>query len=120
MSTTRTPAVLLALCLTASSAWLWADTDADEHRVDADTNQRVQEAIAERNDVVLQPNVICTRESVVGSHFKRKVCRTAAQIEQDRADAEDIIGEANRIDASSQSYEGDSMSTMMRMPSGDR
>lgn len=31
--------------------------------------------------------VVCRREAVTGSHFKRRVCRTESQIQRDRIDA---------------------------------
>jgi predicted secreted protein len=35
--------------------------------------------------------VVCRREAVTGSHFKRRVCRTESQIHQDRVEARDEL-----------------------------
>lgn len=35
--------------------------------------------------------LVCRREPVTGSHFKRRVCRTESQIRQDRAEAREEL-----------------------------
>jgi predicted secreted protein len=36
---------------------------------------------------VREERVVCTRETITGSHFKRKVCRTESQMQRDRTNA---------------------------------
>lgn len=36
---------------------------------------------------VREERVVCTRETITGSHFKRKVCRTESQMQRDRVNA---------------------------------
>ncbi len=42
--------------------------------------------------------VICRRERVTGTHFRRRVCRTPEQIEQDRQGVAEYMEEARRIE----------------------
>ncbi|MEJ2130595.1 MAG: hypothetical protein P8Y95_02995, partial [Gammaproteobacteria bacterium] len=50
------------------------------------TDEQVAEAVAVHNENVSdeEDRVICTRETVVGSHFSRRICRTVRQIEEER------------------------------------
>lgn len=50
------------------------------------TDEQVAEAVAVHNENVSdeKDRVICTRETVVGSHFSRRICRTVRQIEEER------------------------------------
>jgi hypothetical protein len=42
--------------------------------------------------------LVCRRERQTGSHMKRRVCRTVAQIEAEREDAAEFIRNSNRED----------------------
>jgi hypothetical protein len=44
-----------------------------------------------------QQQVICRREKVLGSHIRKRVCRTRAQIDQDRAHARRRIQERDQF-----------------------
>ena len=83
--------VILSLCL------LGCTTSGDSARVKAaekpiaeePTDAQVEQAVAQYNESVpdKKDKVICTRETVVGTHFRRRVCRTVHQMEEDRAAA---------------------------------
>lgn len=53
------------------------------------TDTQVAEAVKDHNETVAdaKEKVICTRESVLGTHFSRRICRTVRQIEEDRETA---------------------------------
>ena len=38
--------------------------------------------------------LVCRREHVVGSHFKKTVCKTRAEMEAERRSAQDALGQA--------------------------
>lgn len=50
------------------------------------SEKQVEKAVAQYNEGVTQEKekIICTRESIVGSHFTKRVCRTVAEMEQER------------------------------------
>ena len=43
------------------------------------------------------PQVVCRKEKVVGSHFRRRVCRTRTMIVEDRKEAQRLIREDARL-----------------------
>ena len=100
----KTPIVMLAFCLLATPGWVAADNDVHAEPIAPASNERVQEAIDQRSDTVVRPKVICKRESQVGTHFRRVVCRTISQIEDGRADAEQFL----RDEEGRQSFRRDS------------
>ena len=97
MKTAKTPIVMLAFCLLATSGLVAADDDVDAQPIAPASNQRVQEAIDQRSDTIVRPKVICKRESQVGTHFRHTVCRTISQIEDGRADAEQFLRDEERV-----------------------
>lgn len=66
--------LLLAACATST-------TPTAEKVAEAETMKAVSEELSQTNKVAKSEdgNVICKREAVVGSNFKRKVCATAEQ-----------------------------------------
>ena len=49
------------------------------------TDPQVAEAVKDNQTVAdAKDKVICTRETAVGTHFSRRVCRTVRKIEEDR------------------------------------
>ena len=83
----KTRTVVLALCLVGMPAWAPAGGDVDAKPIDPASNQRVQKAIDQRSDDVVRPKRICTRETPTGSHRRITVCRSVAQIEDERVGA---------------------------------
>lgn len=82
------------------------------HKVEQQENTGVDQQIAQIEStssvkkshryVARKDRIVCTRESVVGSHFKTRTCKTAAQRDAEREqipDADDVIqyGTASRI-----------------------
>jgi hypothetical protein len=55
-----------------------------------------EEKVAVYNESMSQERdeLVCRREHVVGSHFKKTVCRTRAEIEAERRSAQDAMGQA--------------------------
>ena len=43
-----------------------------------------------------KPEVVCRRERVLGTHFKKRVCRTRTQIDEDQKNAQRHVREADR------------------------
>ncbi len=41
-------------------------------------------------------NVVCTRETMIGSHRKRRVCRTIAQQNEEREEAQEVFRKIQR------------------------
>ena len=109
----KTPIVMLAFCLLATPGWVAADNDVHAEPIAPASNERVQEAIDQRSDTIVRPKMICKRESQVGTHFRHTVCRTISQIEDGRADAEEFLRDAERI----QSFSRDTNFSME--PPGD-
>jgi hypothetical protein len=79
----RTALVLLSLCIVgcASSGDRPSARSPEKY-----SDTQVAEAVKEHNEAVEdeKDKVICTRESVVGSHFSRRVCRSLRQLEEER------------------------------------
>ena len=44
----------------------------------------------------LEQRVVCKREKVTGSHFKKRVCRTQAEIDEAKKDAKRFVDESRR------------------------
>jgi len=87
--------LLFIFCLIGMPASAPAD-DPDADTIDPEANARVQKAIEQRSDVVEQPKrsrLICRRETPIGSHRRIKICRSIAQIEDDRDHAERYVRE---------------------------
>jgi len=57
-----------------------------------------QEApVAKDEGVKQKPRVICRRESVAGSHMRKRVCRTEREMEIERLEAERIRDSDNTL-----------------------
>lgn len=54
------------------------------------------EKVAVYNESMSQERdeLVCRREHVVGSHFKKTVCKTRAEMEAERRSAQDALGQA--------------------------
>ena len=87
----KTRTVVLALCLVGTPAWAPAGGDVDAKPIDPASNQRVQKAIDQRSDDIVRPKRICTRETPTGSHRRITVCRSVAQIEDERVGAKEYM-----------------------------
>lgn len=55
-----------------------------------------EEKVAVYNESMSQDRdqIVCRREEVTGSHFKKTVCRSRAEIEAERRAAQDALGQA--------------------------
>lgn len=55
-----------------------------------------EEKVAVYNESMSQDKdeLVCRREQVTGSHFKKTVCRTRAQLEAERRSGQDALGQA--------------------------
>ena len=86
--------VVLSLCLlgcaTTSDSVSVGDgqqvSDSPQVTSGEPTTAQVDAAVAQHNAAVTdeKDKVICTREVVLGTHFRRRVCRTVRAIEEDR------------------------------------
>jgi hypothetical protein len=57
-----------------------------------DLDAEVDQAVAAHNETAEdKEKLVCSYEIETGSHFKRKVCRTVAQIEHDREEARKLL-----------------------------
>ncbi len=92
-STVKRRTVLLALCLMGTPAWAPAGGDIDAVPIEPVSNRRVQRAIDQRSDEMAGRRVICRRERETGTHISRTVCRTVAQIEDERATVKELLRE---------------------------
>ncbi len=83
--------VFLSLCLMgcATSSDDSSSSDSSSRDLQRASESEVAQAVDTHNEQVTdaKDKVICTRETVVGTHFSRRVCRTVRQIEEDRAEA---------------------------------
>jgi hypothetical protein len=73
--------VLLGVCCWAAPTW---GSEAES------TGVPQAEAPAQK------PEVVCRRERVLGTHFKKRVCRTRTQIDEDQKNAQRHVREADR------------------------
>jgi hypothetical protein len=55
-----------------------------------------EEKVAVYNESMSQERdeIVCRRQQVTGSHFRKTVCRTRAEIEAERRSAQDAMGQA--------------------------
>ena len=71
--------------------------------VTASTEIEAHEAtVAQYNETVsyYKNKVVCTRQRVTGSHFKVRICRTVAQIEREREEAQRDAANAASVSGS--------------------
>jgi hypothetical protein len=73
--------VLLGVCCWAAPTW---GSEAES------TGVPQAEAPAQK------PEVVCRRERVLGTHFKKRVCRTRTQIDEDQKNAQRHVRDADR------------------------
>ncbi len=58
----------------------------------AEKDAELDQAISEHNETATaKEKIVCKYERETGSHFKTKVCRTVAQMEEDREDARKML-----------------------------
>jgi hypothetical protein len=60
-------------------------------------NENPEAPVATGEGVNEKPRVICRRESVAGSHLRRRVCRTERELEIERLEAERIRDSDNTL-----------------------
>ena len=63
----------------------------------ADTTKTTTEAKSVETPASKEVQVVCRKEHVLGSHFKRRVCRTRQMIEQDKRDVAQYTQELQRM-----------------------
>jgi hypothetical protein len=55
--------------------------------------------IVVRGEKAKERRLVCRTETPTGSSFPKRICRTAAQIEQERAEGSKLMEDASRIQA---------------------